>query len=66
LRTRERTAVNTYQFSADQTTQHAIRLLCRVLGVSRSGYFAWRNRPPAARARADQALTEQIRQIHSA
>ena len=57
--------MNTYQFIADQATQHAIRRLCRVLGVSRSGYFAWRNRPPAARGRADQALTEQIRQIHA-
>ncbi len=32
--------MNTYQFIADQAAQHAIRLLCRVLGVSRSGYFA--------------------------
>ncbi len=56
--------MNTYRFIADQAAQHSVRLLCRVLDVSRSGYFAWRNRPPAARARADQALTEQIRQIH--
>jgi putative transposase len=42
--------MNTYQFIADQAAQHAVRLLCRVLGVSRSGYVAWRTRPPAARA----------------
>jgi putative transposase len=35
-----------------------------VLGVSRAGYYAWTRRPPSARAVADQALTEQIRQIH--
>jgi putative transposase len=35
-----------------------------VLGVSRAGYYAWSSRPPSARAVADQALTEQIRQIH--
>jgi putative transposase len=38
---------------------------CRVLGVSPSGYYAWRKRPPAARASADAALTEAIRAIHA-
>ena len=57
--------MNTYRFIAAQAAQHAVRLLCRALGVSRSGYFAWRTRTPAARARADQVLTEQIRQIHA-
>jgi hypothetical protein len=57
--------MNTYQLIAAQATQHAVRLRCRVLGVSRSGYFAWRDRIPAARVRADAALTEQIRQIHA-
>ena len=57
--------MSTYQLIADQAAQHAVRLLCRVLGVSRSGYFAWRSRPPAARTRADRALTEQICQIHA-
>ncbi len=57
--------MNIYQFIADQVTQHAVRCLCRALGVSRSGYVAWRTRPAAARARADEALTEQIRQIHA-
>jgi len=65
LRTRERTTMNTYQFIAAQAVQHAVRLLCRVLGVSRSGSCAWRTRPAAARVRADQELTEQIRQIHA-
>jgi putative transposase len=38
--------------------------MCRVLGVSPSGYYAWRYRPPSARAQADQRLLEQIRAIH--
>ena len=38
--------------------------LCRLLGVSRSGYYAWRRRPPSARARADQGLSQRIREIH--
>jgi len=38
---------------------------CRLLGVSRSGYYAWRGRAPSARARADGALTHEIRRIHA-
>ncbi len=38
--------------------------MCRVLRVSRSGYYAWRKRPPSKRARKDAMLTEKIRQIH--
>jgi len=38
--------------------------MCRVLGVSPSGYYAWRHRAPSARAEADGALTAQIRTIH--
>jgi putative transposase len=43
---------------------HAIATMCRVLGISPSGYHAWRRRPPSARARADAALTEKIGVIH--
>jgi hypothetical protein len=38
--------------------------LCRLLGVSRSGYYAWRTRSPSAWVCADQELTQQIRVIH--
>jgi putative transposase len=37
---------------------------CRVLGVSASGFYEWRGRPPSARQRADEQLTAMIRQIH--
>jgi putative transposase len=40
--------------------------LCRVLGVSPSGYYAWRRRGPSQRAQADLALTVRIRAIHQA
>jgi len=56
--------MNCYQFVADQAVHHAVRLLCRVVGVSRSGYSAWRDRQPSERAPADAQLTERIRQIH--
>jgi putative transposase len=44
---------------------HDVATMCRVLGVSPSGYYAWRHRPPSARARTDAALLEQIRAIHT-
>ena len=43
---------------------HAVAMMCRVLKVSRSGYYDWRHRPPSARAQANQRLTDDIRQIH--
>jgi putative transposase len=47
-----------------ENAHHPVSRLARVLGVSRAGYYAWKARPPAARAVADQGLTEQIRAIH--
>ena len=44
---------------------HPIATLCRVLGVSASGYYAWTGRPASARATADAALMERIRVIHT-
>lgn len=41
-----------------------IATMCRVLGVSTSGYYAWRSRPESKRAREDARLLERIRQIH--
>ena len=39
--------------------------MARVLGVSPSGYYAWRQRPPSARAQADAELTGRVRAIHA-
>jgi transposase InsO family protein len=39
--------------------------MCRVLGVSRSGYYAWARRAPSARTVADTALIEEIRRVHA-
>ena len=41
-------------------------LMCRVLEVGRAGYYAWRRRPPSARAQADTPLRVAIRAIHTA
>lgn len=43
---------------------HSVATMCRVLGVSTSGYYAWRNRRPSARAVEDKALSARIKSIH--
>ena len=43
---------------------HPIATVCRVLGVSPSGYYAWRHRAPSARAEQDAELTMKIHTIH--
>jgi putative transposase len=42
-----------------------VAVACRMLRVSTSGYYQWRDRPPSLRAVADQALTVQIREVHA-
>ncbi len=40
-------------------------LLCRVLKVSRAGYYAWRKRPVAERTLTDQSLALEVAAIHA-
>lgn len=53
-----------FAFIAREKANHAVALLCRVLGVSPSGYYAWCQRDPSARAQTDTALLARIRTIH--
>lgn len=43
---------------------HSVAAMCRVLEVSPSGYYAWRNRSSSLRSVTDAALTERIKAIH--
>jgi transposase InsO family protein len=43
---------------------YPVRMLCSVLGVSRSGYYAWIDRPEAARRKADEQLVVEIAAAH--
>ena len=45
---------------------HRVATMCEVLGVSPSGYYAWRQRPLSPRARADVELSAHIEAIHRA
>jgi putative transposase len=55
-----------FGFISQEKAYHAVTRLCRVLGVSASGYYAWCGRNPSARALADAALTTRIQAIHTA
>lgn len=50
-----------YEFLQEQESRYEVKTLCRVLGVGRSGYYAWRQRGPSRRARANEQLLVQIR-----
>ncbi len=54
----------TFRFIQAEKANHPITMLCRVLGVSRSGYYAWSSRPVSARAMFDQDLIRRIIEIH--
>ena len=45
-------------------SQYPVRMMCRAMGVSRSGYYDWRERPESARAQRHRGLTEKIRYFH--
>jgi len=53
-----------YTFIAAHREEFRVRVMCRVLGVKRSGYYAWRKRKPSTREQANAALLALIRQEH--
>ena len=53
-----------FRFIAAEKTNHPISLMCRLLGVSRSGFHAWEQRKPSPRAIDDERLTTQITAMH--
>jgi putative transposase len=56
--------VSIFRFIEAQKARHSVPRLCRMLGVSRSGYYAWRNRPPSERGSFDAVLIQKIETIH--
>jgi len=45
--------------------QYPVRMMCRALRVSPSGYYAWRIRPESKRVGYDRELTRVIRRLHA-
>jgi putative transposase len=54
-----------FAFIAAEKAEYPVRVLCRTLGVTRSGFYAWTRRPPSRRALADAQLLPQLRALHA-
>ena len=50
-----------FEFIAKHRAIWPVSWMCDALGVSRSGFFAWLNRPPSARARSDEVVGASVR-----
>lgn len=54
----------TFAFVQVEKARHSIRQLCRALGVSPSGFYAWQGRPVSPRGRTDRRLCVHLRAAH--
>jgi hypothetical protein len=57
--------VSVYRFISAEKARTPVSMCCRLLGVSRSGYYDWARRVPCQRELADAWLTEKIKTIHT-
>ncbi|MFV8836529.1 IS3 family transposase [Aquisalimonas sp. APHAB1-3] len=57
-------ATEIFRFVEVNRAFHSVATMCRVLGVSPSGYYAWRTRVPSQREITDAVLTERIKALH--
>lgn len=53
-----------FRFVASERASFPVATMCRLLGVSTSGFWAWLGRGPSKRSVADAGLTEAIRAVH--
>lgn len=56
--------MNDFEFVDAQKALYPIAMLCRVMGVSRSGYYRWKTAPPSQRSLEDAKLKPLIASIH--
>ena len=56
--------MSSYRLIEAERTSFPVQFMCRMLGVSRSGYYGWKMRPPSSRSREHATLTGKIREIH--
>jgi transposase InsO family protein len=55
-----------YAFVKAQAKEYPVTVLCRVLGLTRSGYYAWCRRPTSAHQQRDQQLHTEIKTVFDA
>ena len=55
----------TFAWIEERRGQWPVTVQCRVLGVSRSGFYAWRSRGPSAAEKQREELAEQVAAIHA-
>lgn len=55
-----------YRFIAAEKAEYPVTLMCRLLQVSKSGFYAWDKRTESARTRLDRALVVDIKAAHRA
>lgn len=53
-----------FRFVSEHHASYGVKRLCSVLGVSRSGYYAWRDRAPSAHAQRDAELAAVVDEVH--
>ena len=53
-----------FRFIEDRRADYPVGNMCRALGVSAAGYYAWRSRPESPRAMANRELLEDIKRVH--
>ena len=56
--------MSSFQLIEAEKTSFPVKFMCRMLGVSRSGYYGWRGRLSSTSNKANAALTERIQKIH--
>jgi putative transposase len=56
--------VSRFRFVSEFAPDYGVKRLCRVLKISRSGYYAWARRGPSTHQQRDVELTELITEIH--
>lgn len=54
-----------YAWIRDHRDSYPIAAMCRVLQVSKAGYYAWRDRPPSPRAERTARIQQAVRRVHT-
>ena len=53
------------EFIQEHEGEHAVKLLCEVMGIGRSGYYAWKQRKPGERAVEDTVMKSMMQPVYT-